>query len=125
MKSVGLYSGKWTPKSDSVLGDPSGKGGSWCVSKEWIRKVEPKSTPLSNSSETLGGICFLSGSNRILLKGSNDSKSSDYKVEEEEEDGCCLLLELAFLRSFSGSDRGLTKSDSKWDLMCLKGSSLG
>ena len=28
MKSIGLYSGKLTPKSDSVLGDPGGSEGS-------------------------------------------------------------------------------------------------
>jgi len=78
-----------------------------------MRKVESKSTPLSNSLETLGGICVISGSDGILLKRSNDSKSSDYKVEEEEEDGCCLLLELVFLKSFLGFDRGLTMLDSE------------
>lgn len=125
MKFVGLYSGNWTPKSDLVLGDPSGSRGSWCVSKEWMRKVESKLTPLSNSSETLGGICVKLGSNGILLKESNDTKSSDCKTIEEEEDGWFLILELAFLRSFLGSDRGLTKSDTEWDLVCLKGASLG
>lgn len=125
MKFVGLYSGKWTPKSDSVLGDPGGSGGSWCISKEWMRKEQHKSTPLSNSSETLGGICVQSRSDRILLKEWNDTKSSDSKAEEEVEDGWCLLLELTFLRIFSGSDKGLTKSDSEWDLVCLKGSILG
>lgn len=125
MKSVGSYSGKWTPKSDLVLGDLGGSGESRCVSKEWMRKYESTSTPLSNSLETLGGICVQSGSDGILLKGSNDTKFSDYKSEEKEEDGWCLLLELIFLRIFSGSDRGLTKSDSEWDLVCLKGASLG
>ena len=119
MKSVGLYLGKWKPKSDSVLGDPGGRGGSWCVSKEWMRKFESKSTPLSNSSETLGGICVQLGSDWILLKGSSDTKSLDCKAEEEEEDGWCLLLELDFLKSFSRSNKGLTKSDSEWDLVCL------
>lgn len=125
MKYVGFYLGKWTPKSDSVLGDPGGRGGSWCFSKEWMRKGEPKSTPLSNSSETLRGICVLSRSDGILLKWSNDSKYSDCKEEEEEEDDCCLLLELDFTRSFSWSDIGLTKSDSDCDLVCLKGASFG
>lgn len=123
MKSVGLYSGKWTPKSDSVLGDPGGCGGFGCVSKEWMRKIESKSTPLSNSSKILGGICVNSGSNGILLKGSNDTKSSNCKVEEE--DGWCLLLELAFLKKKLGSNRGLTNSNFKWDLVWLKGASLG
>lgn len=124
MKSVDLYSGKWTPKSDSVLVDPSGNGGSGCFSKEWLREAESKSTPLSNSSETLGGICVKLGSDGILLKGSNDTKYSNCKVEEEEQDGWCVLLELAFLKSFSGSDRWLTKLASEWDLVCLKGVSL-
>lgn len=84
MKSGGLYSSKWTPKSDSVLGDPGGSGGSWCISKEWMRKSESKSTPLSNILETLGGICVQLGSDGILLKLSNDTKSSDSKAEEEE-----------------------------------------
>jgi len=34
MKSVGLYSGKLTPKLDSFLGDPSGSEGSRRVSNE-------------------------------------------------------------------------------------------
>ena len=41
-----------------------------------------------------------------------------------EEDGGCLLLELVLFRSFPGSDKGLTLSNSKWDLVCLKGVSL-
>lgn len=55
-KFVGLYSGKWTPKLDSVLDDLGGNGGCGCFLKEWMRKSESKSTPLLNSSKTLGGI---------------------------------------------------------------------
>lgn len=54
MKSVGLYSGKLTPKLDSFLGDPSGSEGSRRVSNEWMRNANLKSTPLLKSSTTLG-----------------------------------------------------------------------
>lgn len=67
MKSVGFYSGKWTPKSDSDLGDPTGRGGSWHDSREWIRKNDLKSTPLSKSSTTLGDKWVQSGFDGMLL----------------------------------------------------------
>ena len=55
--------------------------------KRMNEEIESKSTPLSNSSETLGGICVKLGSDGILLKGSNDTNSLDCKAEEEEEYG--------------------------------------
>ena len=54
MKSMGLYSGRLTPKPDSVLGDPSGSVGIGWDSNEWIRYADLKSTPLFRSSATLG-----------------------------------------------------------------------
>ena len=125
MKSWGLKVGKCKPNSSSYEGDLIGMDGTWNDSSDYIRKVDGRSIPLEWSSETLGGICVQSGSDGILLKGSNDKKSSDCKAEEEEKDGWSLLLELTFRRIFSRSDRGLTKSDSEWDLVCLKGVSLG
>jgi len=67
MKTVALYSGKWTPKSDSDLGDSIGSAGSWHVSSEWMRKADLKSTPLSKSSETLGDNCVQSRLDGMLL----------------------------------------------------------
>ena len=67
MKSVGLYSSKWTPKLDSYLGDPFVSGDSWHVSSEWMRKADLKSTPLSKSSETLGDNCVQSRLDGMLL----------------------------------------------------------
>ena len=61
IKSVGLYSGKWTPKSNSDLGDPTGSGGPWHDSSEWIRKANLKSTPLSKRLATLGDKWFQFG----------------------------------------------------------------
>lgn len=83
MKYMGLYSRKWTPKPNLILGDPSDSGGSRWFSKEWMRKVVSKSTRMSKSLETLGCICVKSRSDVILLKGLNDANSSDYKAEEE------------------------------------------
>ena len=54
MKSVGLYSSRLTPNSDSILGDPRGSVGIGWDSNEWIRYVDLKSTPLFRISATLG-----------------------------------------------------------------------
>ena len=67
IKSVGLYSGKWKPRSNSDLGDPSGSGGSRWDSSEWIRKDDLKSTHLSKSSTTLGDKWVYSGLDGMLL----------------------------------------------------------
>lgn len=123
MKYVDLNSGKWTSNSTSDLGYSNGSEGTWYVSSEWIRKADLISTPLPKSSENLGDNCAQSGLDGMFLKGSDDNIFLGYRAEEEE-DGWSVLLELALLKSFSGSPRGLTMPDLEWDLVCLKGTSL-
>ena len=77
IKSVGLYSGRWTPRSDSDLGDPGGSGGSGWDSSEWIRKVDLKLTPLSRISTTLGDRWVYSGLDGMLILRSNCNISSE------------------------------------------------
>lgn len=52
--------------------------------REWIRKVDLKSTPLPKSSETLGDSCIQSGLDGMFPKGSYNNISSDYRAKEEE-----------------------------------------
>lgn len=75
MRSVGLNLDKWTSNSTSDLGYSNGSEGTWYVSSEWIRKVDLKSTPLPNSSETLGDNCVQCGLDGMFLKGSDDNIS--------------------------------------------------
>lgn len=88
------------------LGESKNILGSLYDSKDWTKRDDCRSTPLDNSSKTLGVRSAKSNWDGTKLKGSEAEISSSCNGTEEEAEASSLLLNEASLTSHSGSDKG-------------------